>query len=93
MKKSITKQADHLIFILLIIDTMPPLEMPPEWERKPKTFTDEEVLEELTDVLYWARDKVNFRFRTGSNLVEVYIGESLNYIINKNLYFKLMWED
>lgn len=72
---------------------MPPLETPREWDNKPKTFTDEEVLEELHDILFWAKDKVNFRFRTGSNLVDVYIGESLNYIINKNLYFKLMWED
>jgi len=68
------------------------LETPREWDNKPKTFTDEEVLEELKDILYWAKDKVNFRFRTGSNLVDVYIGESLNYIINRNLYFKLMWD-
>lgn len=72
---------------------MLPLETPPEWERKPKTFTDEEVLEELTDALYWAPDKVNFKFRHWTDLVEVYIGESLNYIINKNLYFKLMWDE
>ena len=66
------------------------LETWPEQNNKPKTFTDEEVIEELKDILYWARDKVNFRFRTGSNLVDVYIGESLNYVINKHLYNKLM---
>jgi len=69
------------------------LETPREWDNKPKTFTDEEVLEELHDILFWAKDKVNFRFRTGTNLVDVYIGESLNYIINRNLYFKLMWDE
>ena len=72
--------------------------MPPEIpdglnEKQQKKFTDDEVLEELNDILYWARDKVNFRFKTGTDLVEVYIGESLNYIINKNLYFKLMWDE
>ena len=72
---------------------MPPLETPREWENKPRTFTDEEVMDELKDILYWARDKVNFRFKTGTNLVEVYIGKSLNYIINKNLYFKLMGDE
>lgn len=69
------------------------LETWPEQNNKPKTFTDEEVMDELKDILYWARDKVHFRFKTGTNLVEVYIGESLNYIINKNLYFKLMWDE
>ena len=69
------------------------IEKPREGENNPRTFTDEEVMDELKDILYWARDKVNFRFKTGTNLVEVYIWESLNYIINKNLYFKLMWED
>lgn len=72
---------------------MPP-EIPDGLNEKPqKKFTDEEVLEELNDILYWARDKVNFRFKTGTDLVEVYIGESLNYIINKNLYSKLMWDE
>lgn len=72
---------------------MPP-EIPEGFHEKPKkTFTDEEVLEELKDILYWAKDKVNFRFKTGTNLVEVYIGDSLNYIINRNLYFKLMWDE
>lgn len=71
---------------------MPP-EIPSEWVNKPKTFTDEDVLTELNDALYWAPDKVNFRFKTGTNLVEVYIGESLNYIINKNLYFKLIGDE
>ena len=69
------------------------IEKPREGENNPRTFTDEDVLDELKDILYGARDKVNFRFKTGTNLVEVYIWESLNYIINKNLYFKLMWED
>lgn len=64
-----------------------------EWNNKPKKFTDEEVLDELHDILFWAKDKVNFRFRTGSNLVDVYIGESLNYIINRNLYFKLIGDE
>lgn len=69
---------------------MPP-EIPDGLNEKPqKKFTDEEVMDELNDILYWARDKVNFRFKTGTNLVEVYIGESLNYIINRNLYHKLM---
>ena len=72
---------------------MPPLETPREWDNKPRTFTDEEVLEELKDALYWVPDKVNFRFRTGSNLVEVYIGESLNYVINKHLYNKLIGDE
>ena len=66
------------------------IEKPKEGENNPKKFTDDEVLEELNDILYGARDKVNFRFKTGTDLVEVYIGESLNYIINRNLYFKLM---
>ena len=65
----------------------------PEGENKPRTFTDEEVLDELRDILYGAKDKVNFRFKTGTNLVEVYIGESLNYIINKNLYFEIIGDD
>ena len=69
------------------------IEKPSEWDDQAKKFTDEEVLEELKDILYWARDKVNFRFRTGSNLVDVYTGDSLNYIINRNLYFKLMWDE
>ena len=69
------------------------IEKPSEWDEQAKKFTDEEVLEELKDILYWARDKVNFRFRTGSDLVDVYIGDSLNYIINKNLYFKLMGDE
>lgn len=72
---------------------MPPLETPPERNNKPKKFTDEEVLDELHDILYGAKDKVHFRFKTGTNLVEVYIGESLNYIINKNLYFKLIGDE
>lgn len=69
---------------------MPPEK--PEWlnNQPQKKFTDEEVLEELKDLLYWARDKVHFRFKHGTNLVEVYIGESLNYVINRNLYFKLI---
>lgn len=71
---------------------MPP-EIPSEWVNKPKTFTDEDVLTELNDALYWAPDKVNFRFRHGTDLVDVYIGESLNYIINRNLYFKLMRDE
>lgn len=72
---------------------MPP-EIPDGFHEKPKkTFTDEEVLEELKDILYWAKDKVNFRFKHWTDKVEVYIGESLNYIINRNLYFKLMWDD
>ena len=69
------------------------IEKPREGENNPKKFTDEDVLDELKDILYGARDKVNFRFKTGTNLVEVYIWESLNYIINKNLYFKLMWDE
>lgn len=69
------------------------LETLPEWNNKPKKFTDEEVLDELHDILFWAKDKVNFRFRTGTNLVDVYIGESLNYIINRNLYFKLIGDE
>ena len=69
--------------------------MPPEIpdglnEKPPKKFTDEEIMDELKDILYWARDKVNFRFKHWTDLVEVYIGESLNYIINRNLYHKLM---
>lgn len=69
--------------------------MPPEIpdglnEKTQKKFTDEEIMDELKDILYWAKDKVHFRFKTGTNLVEVYIGESLNYIINRNLYFKLI---
>lgn len=72
---------------------MPP-EIPDGLNEKPqKKFTDDEVLEELNDILYWARDKVNFRFKTGTDLVEVYIGESLNYIINRNLYHKLIGEE
>lgn len=69
------------------------LETQKEGDNKPKKFTDEEIMDELKDILYWARDKVNFRFRTGSNLVDVYIGESLNYIINRNLYFKLIGDE
>ena len=69
------------------------IEKPREGENNPRTFTDEEVLDELKDILYGARDKVNFKFKHWSNLVEVYIWESLNYIINRSLYFKLMWED
>ena len=72
---------------------MPTLETPQERNNKPKKFTDEEVLDELHDILFWAKDKVNFRFRTGTNLVDVYIGESLNYIINRNLYFKLIGDE
>lgn len=72
--------------------------MPPEIpeglnEIPQKKFTDEEVLEELKDALYWAPDKVNFRFRHGTDLVEVYIGESLNYIINRHLYNKLIGDE
>ena len=63
------------------------------WETQKKKFTDEEVLAELKDVVYWARDKVNFRFRINSDLVDVYIWESLAYVINKNLYKKIMKED
>lgn len=72
---------------------MPP-EIPDDLNKTPKkTFTDEEVMDELKDILYGAKDKVNFRFKTGTNLVEVYIGESLNYIINRNLYFKLIGDE
>ena len=72
---------------------MPP-EIPDGSNEKPqKKFTDEEVMDELKDILYWARDKVHFRFKHGTNLVEVYIGESLNYIINRNLYFKLIGDE
>ena len=75
------------------MNKMPP-EIPDGFREGPrKTFTDEEVLEELKDILYWAKDKVNFRFKHWTDKVEVYIGESLNYIINRNLYFKLMWEE
>lgn len=69
------------------------IEKPREEENNPKKFTDDEVLDELKDILYGAKDKVNFRFRHGTDLVDVYIGESLNYIINKNLYFKLMGDE
>ena len=71
---------------------MPPLETPREWENKPRTFTDEEVLEELTDALYWAADKVNFRFKHWTDKVEVYIGNSLCYIINRHLYNRIIDE-
>ena len=64
-----------------------------EGENNPKKFTDDEVLDELKDILYGARDKVNFRFKHWTDKVEVYIWESLNYIINRNLYFKLMWDE
>ena len=70
-----------------------PIENLREGENNPKKFTDEEVLDELKDILYSAQDKVNFKFKHWSNLVEVYIGESLNYIINRNLYFKLIGDD
>lgn len=64
-----------------------------EWADKPqRKFTDEEILAELNDALYWAKDKVNFRFKHWTDKVEVYIGNSLNYIINRHLYFKLMDE-
>ena len=69
------------------------IEKPREGENNPKKFTDEDVLDELKDILYGARDKVNFKFKHWSNLVEVYIWESLNYIINRSLYFKLMWDE
>ena len=62
-------------------------------ENEPKKFTDDEVLEELNDILYGARDKVNFVFKRGTDRVEVYIWDSLNYIINKDLYIKLMWDE
>lgn len=69
------------------------LETQKEGENNPKKFTDDEVLDELNDILYGARDKVNFKFKHWSNLVEVYIGDSLNYIINRNLYFKLIGDE
>ena len=68
---------------------MPP-EIPSEWVNKPKTFTDEDVLTELNDALYWAPDRVNFRFKHWTDKVEVYIWWSLNYVINRHLYNKLM---
>ena len=71
---------------------MPP-EIPDGFHEKPKTFTDEEVLEELTDALYWAPDKVNFRFKHWTDKVEVYIGNSLCYIINRHLYNKLIGDE
>ena len=70
-----------------------PIENLREEENNLKKFTDEEVLDELNDILYGAKDKVNFKFKHWTNLVEVYIWESLNYIINRSLYFKLIWED
>ena len=63
------------------------------WEMQKKKFTDEEIITELKDAVYWARDKVNFRFRINSDLVDVYIWESLSYVINKNMYRKIMKED
>lgn len=69
------------------------IEKPKEGENNPKKFTDDEVLEELNDILYGAKDKVNFKFKHWSNLVEVYIGNSLNYIINRSLYNKIMWDE
>lgn len=72
---------------------MPPLETPNWMEEERKKFTAEEIIEELKDILYWAPDKVNFRFKTGTNLVEVYIWNSLNYVINRNFYLKLVSED
>lgn len=69
------------------------LETQKEGENNPKKFTDDEVLDELNDILYGARDKVHFRFKTGTDLVEVYIWQSLNYVINRSLYNKLMWDE
>lgn len=66
------------------------IETPTEGNNKQKTFTDEEVLDELKDILYGAKDRVNFRFKHWSDKVEVYIGESIAYVINRSLYFKLM---
>ena len=69
------------------------IETPTEWNNKPKAFTDEEVLDELKDILYGAKDRVNFRFKHWTDKVEVYIGNSLCYIINRHLYIKLMWDE
>ena len=71
---------------------MPP-EIPSEWANKHKTFTDEDVLTELNDALYWAPDKVNFRFKHWTDKVEVYIGNSLCYIINRHLYNRIIWDE
>lgn len=72
---------------------MPP-EIPDGFREKPKeTFTDEEVLDELKNILYGAKDRVNFRFKHWTDKVEVYISWSLNYIINRSLYHKLIGDE
>lgn len=70
------------------------METPLWWIDNPKGLvTEEQILSELRDALYGAPDKINFKFKHKSPIVEVYVGESLAYRINKRMYNKLMDED
>ena len=69
-------------------------ETPLEWIDDPRGLvTEEQIMSELKDIIYWAPDKVHFIFRARSSLVDVLIWESLAYRINKNMYKRLMEED
>lgn len=55
--------------------------------------TEEQILSEIEDAIYWAPDKIHFVKRVRSNLIDVMVGDSIAYRINMNMYKKLMEND
>lgn len=57
---------------------------------------EELVIQEIGDALYAIPERITFVMPTTSNLVDVYLGKSLLYRIDRDLYIKIidqLWDD